>query len=288
VSEFIVSDGELDINSERIVLRIDEPQSNHNGGQLLFGPKGYLYISLGDGGGANDQGTGHPPGGNAQNLSTLLGSILRIDVDAVEPYGIPQDNPFVGEEGRDEIYAYGFRNPYRMSMDSTGRLFVADAGQNLFEEVSIVEKGKNYGWNIKEGNHYFDSDNPTDPPETGPEEGPYGKALVDPVIEYRHPGSGVSVVVGGHVYEGDNLTSYQGAYIFGDWSFSFSQPEGRLFYAVPGDWDVKDLPLKGREDGELEEFILGFGKDREGEIYVLTSGTAGPTGKSGKVFKIVS
>ncbi|MFP3945967.1 MAG: PQQ-dependent sugar dehydrogenase [Archaeoglobaceae archaeon] len=288
VSEFIVSDGELDNNSERIVLRIDEPQSNHNGGQLLFGPKGYLYISLGDGGGANDQGTGHPPGGNAQNLSTLLGSILRIDVDAVEPYGIPQDNPFVGEEGRDEIYAYGFRNPYRMSMDSTGRLFVADAGQNLFEEVSIVEKGKNYGWNIKEGKHYFDPDNPTDPPETGPEEGPYGKALVDPVIEYRHPGSGVSVVVGGHVYEGDNLTSYQGAYIFGDWSFSFSQPEGRLFYAVPGDWDVKDLPLKGREDGELEEFILGFGKDREGEIYVLTSGTAGPTGKSGKVFKIVS
>ncbi len=287
VSEFTVSDGEVEIGSEKIVLSVDEPQSNHNGGQLLFGPDGYLYISLGDGGNANDRGVGHPPEGNAQNLSTLLGSILRIDVDGDEPYGIPEDNPFVGEEGRDEIFAYGFRNPYRMSMDSKGRLFVADAGQNLFEEVSIVEKGKNYGWNIKEGKHYFDPDNPQNPPDSGPGEGPYGRELVDPIIEYRHPESGVSVVVGGHVYEGNSLASYQGAYIFGDWSFSFSQPQGKLFYATPDDWNVENLPLKDRGDGELNEFILGFGEDRQGELYVLTSGTSGPTGESGKVYKIV-
>ncbi len=288
VSEFTVSEGgEVDTNSERILLRVDEPQSNHNGGQLLFGPDGYLYISLGDGGKANDQGIGHPPGGNAQNLSTLLGSILRIDIDGGDPYGIPEDNPFVGEEGRDEIYAYGFRNPYRMSMDSEGRLFVADAGQNLFEEVSIVEKGKNYGWNIKEGKHYFDPHNPTNPPESGPDEGPYGRDLMDPIIDYRHPESGVSVVVGGHVYEGDALPSYQGTYIFGDWSFSFSQPKGKLFFAAPEDWELKDLPLKDREAGELKEFILGFGEGREGEIYVLTSNTPGPTGDTGKVYKIV-
>lgn len=282
ISEFTVSE-DGGIGSERVLMKIDEPQSNHNGGQLLF-ENGYLYISLGDGGKANDKGTGHPPEGNAQNLSTLLGSILRIDV-AGDPYGIPEDNPFVGEEGRDEIYAYGFRNPYRMSMDSSGRLFVADAGQNLFEEVSVVEKGKNYGWNIKEGKHYFDPENPQDPPESGPDEGPYGRALVDPIIEYRHPESGVSVVVGGHVYEGNKLTSYRGAYIFGDWSFSFSEPEGKLFYATPENWEVKDFPLRDRE--ELGEFILGFGEDREGEIYVLTSGTTGPTGDSGKVYKIV-
>ncbi|MFO7966155.1 MAG: PQQ-dependent sugar dehydrogenase [Archaeoglobaceae archaeon] len=288
LSEFTVSEnGEVDTNSESILLRVDEPQSNHNGGQLLFGPDGYLYISLGDGGGAYDQGIGHPPGGNAQNLTTLLGSILRIDVDGGNPYGVPQDNPFVGEEGRDEIYAYGFRNPYRMSMDSSGRLFVADAGQELFEEVSIVEEGMNYGWNLKEGEHYFDPDNPENPPETGPDEGPYGRDLVDPIIEYRHPESGVSVVVGGHVYEGDALTSYQGAYIFGDWSFSFSQPEGKLFFATPEDWELKDLPLKDRTDGEIEEFILGFGEDSQGEVYVLTSGTSGPTGDTGKVYKIV-
>ena len=167
LSEFRVSKDDknmIDMNSEKVLLQIDKPQMNHNGGTIAFGPDGYLYLPLGDGGGANDVGMGHVSGGNAQNTSTLLGKILRIDVNvnnSLPAYGIPADNPFVNEKGfLPEIWAYGLRNPYRISFDSAGHLFVADAGQNLWEEVDVVSKGGNYGWNIREGTHCFDPNNP--------------------------------------------------------------------------------------------------------------------------------
>jgi glucose/arabinose dehydrogenase/plastocyanin len=243
----------VDPGSEQILLELPEPQFNHNAGDMAFGPDGYLYVPTGDGGDANDTGIGHVEdwydendGGNAQNLDrNLLGSMLRIDVDAEgddRPYGIPEDNPFVGVEGAfDETYAYGFRNPWRMSFDSEGRLFVADVGQNLFEEVNLVERGGNYGWNVLEGTHCFSTQSPNEPPEqcpsNAPEESPYdGQPLLDPIVEYPHSYQGQPVgisVTGGYVYEGDALSEIQGQYVFGDWSRAFAQPRGRLFVASP-------------------------------------------------------
>ncbi|MFO7966590.1 MAG: PQQ-dependent sugar dehydrogenase [Archaeoglobaceae archaeon] len=285
IAEYRVNETDPNIanrTSERILMQVDEPQTNHDGGQLLFGKDGYLYISLGDGGGANDVGVGHPPGGNGQNVSTLLGSILRIDVNGT-PYGIPSDNPFVGEEGRDEIYAYGFRNPYRMSFDSLGRLFVSNAGQDLFEEVSIVEKGQNYGWNIKEGAHCFDPENPSVPPENCSDSGPYNRTLMDPIIDYMQPENLSSVVVGGHVYEGDELKGYRGFYFFADWN-------KRLLFATPGEnnWTIHEVPLQYRENGSLDSYIMGFGEDENGEIYVLAKENLGPTGLTGKIYRMKS
>src|ERR671918_477011 len=179
ISEFTVSGDpdRADPASEWILLQVDEPQFNHNAGALAFGPDGYLYISLGDGGGANDVGLGHVEdwyadngGGNGQDIEqNLLGNILRIDVDGGDPYGTPADNPFVGTAGLDEIWAYGLRNPYRMSFDiETGDLLVSDAGQGLWEEVSLVTSGANLGWNVKEGTHCFDAENNRESPESRP------------------------------------------------------------------------------------------------------------------------
>ncbi|HEX6909486.1 MAG TPA: PQQ-dependent sugar dehydrogenase, partial [Longimicrobium sp.] len=218
ISEFRVSaDADrADAGSERILLQVDKPQFNHNGGTLAFAPDdGYLYISLGDGGGANDNQAGHVAdwfaengGGNGQDLTqNLLGSILRIDVDGGTPYGVPRSNPFVGGPGLDEVYAYGFRNPYRFSFDMGGAndLLVGDAGQGLWEEVSRVERGGNYGWNVKEGTHCFDAENNRVSPASCPSVDPTtGIRLADPVIEYAHLSNGGLglVVVGGHVYRG--------------------------------------------------------------------------------------
>ena len=155
---------------------------------MAFGPDGYLYISFGDGGGADDVALGHVEdwydvneGGNGQDIEdNLLGNILRIDVDSGDPYGIPPDNPFVGMDGMDEIYAFGFRNPYRFSFDrgGTNQLFVADVGQNNFEEVNIVEPGGNYGWNVMEGTHCFSTENPDLPLDECPTEDPMGRPLI--------------------------------------------------------------------------------------------------------------
>ena len=140
-------------SSGRLILEIQQPESNHNGGQLCFGPDGFLYVGTGDGGGAGDK---HGTIGNGQNLNTMLGKILRIDVNVPERYKIPVDNPFTDKEGLDEIFAYGLRNPWRFSFDrKTGQLFCADVGQNEYEEVNIIEKGKNYGWRIMEGFHCY-------------------------------------------------------------------------------------------------------------------------------------
>jgi glucose/arabinose dehydrogenase/plastocyanin len=308
VSEFRVMEddqNQVDLDSERIILQIDQPQFNHNGGTVKFGPDGYLYISLGDGGGANDTGEGHVQdwydfneGGNAQARENLLGAILRIDVNAdnADLYTIPADNPFVDEEGEDEIYVYGLRNPYRFSFDRDGEygMFIGDAGQDLFEEINLVEEpGQNFGWSVKEGTHCFDAANPMQPPTECPDLDDRGEPLVDPIIEYLHAnvadGLGI-VVVSGYLYRGEAVSALQGNFIFGDWSQSFGQPGGRLFMSEPqeeGLWPITELIVAGEFEG-FEKFLLAFGEDLDGELYVLTSEMGGPTGETGQVFRIVS
>ena len=201
-----------DPDSERILFQIAEPQFNHNSGQVAFGPDGLLYWTLGDGGGANDSLDDpvlpHGLMGNGQNVETALGSVLRIDVDSVPDegltYAIPPDSPFADGSGAREIYAYGFRNPYRLSFDDgpsgDGTLYVADVGQDLFEEVSIVERGGNYGWVIREGFHCFDPFDPANPPATCADVGPLGEPLREPILEYDH--SVGLAIIGGLVYRG--------------------------------------------------------------------------------------
>ncbi len=192
-----------DPSSETIFLEVEQPYSNHNGGQITFGPDGYLYNSFGDGGSGGD------PLGNGQNLSTLLGSIIRIDVDTASPnsnYLIPADNPFINtSNARPEIYAYGLRNVWRFSFDrTTGKLWAADVGQNLWEEINIIEKGGNYGWNIMEGFHCYNS-------QQCNKEG-----LELPVWEYGHNSAGGYSITGGYVYRGTNAAEIYGKYIFAD------------------------------------------------------------------------
>ena len=305
-SEFRVSSDPnvVDMSSERVFLEIDDPQLNHNGGTLVFGPDGYLYISIGDGGGANDSPVGHVPdwylvnaGGNGQDVeANLWGSVLRIDMDGAMPYAIPSDNPFVGKPGLDEIYAYGFRNPYRMSFDMGGshRLFLGDAGQILYEEVDVVEKGGNYGWNVKEGTHCFSTATPGTSLSECPSVDPFGNRLIDPVIEMLNaanpaPGIKTLTVIGGNVYRGDDIKSLKGDYVFGSFSRS-GTPQGELFIAKPagpGLWPFQEITLASFTD-HLGAFIKGFGQDLQGEIYVATSTVLGPSGTTGKVYKLVA
>lgn len=297
LSEFTVfadDPNKADVNSEKVLLVVDKPQLNHNGGTITFGPDGYLYVPLGDGGGANDAGAGHAASGNGQDTGSILGKILRIDVDNVsrdKPYGIPADNPFVGQEGvLPEIYALGFRNPWRITFDTKGdrSLFVSDAGQNLWEEVDQVAKGGNYGWNIREGTHCFDPGNPNESPQSCPDVDSRGLKLSDPVIEYGHDRG--SVVVGGYMYRGKALPEFAGKYIFGDWSNGFSRGNGTLLLATPsseGLWHLEEIGIAGYAGGRVGSFIRSFGMDDQGEIYVLTSDQAGPTGTTGKILKLV-
>lgn len=313
ISEFEVSETDpnsADPASERKLLEVDEPQGNHNGGTLAFGPDdGYLYISLGDGGGADDNNEGHVAdwydaneGGNAQNVeANLLGKILRIDVDNGDPYGIPDDNPFVGRDGMDEILAYGLRNPYRMAFDMGGEhgLIAGDAGQNRWEEVSVISPGGNYGWNVKEGTHCFSTANPDEdaadcPDVVGSGHPDAGAPLVGPIIEYKNvnqdEGIGL-VVVGGYVYRGTALPQLSGKYVFGDWGYSRDEPKGLVFAATPADegrWPIQPVQIAGREGDELNEHVIGFGQDDMGEMYVLTTETGGPTGTTGKVYRLIS
>lgn len=284
----------IDPDSRREILRIDQPQFNHNGGMLAFGPDGYLYISLGDGGGANDTGDGHGPAGNGQNKNTVYGSIMRIDplrpsvtpdsVDSVSTngkYRIPEANPFVGKTGVDEIFAYGLRNPFRFSFDTTtGDLVVGDVGQDHVEEVDIVEIGGNYGWNLKEGTFRFDpaTGGVTDDLSALPD------GLIDPVAQYDHD-DGLSVI-GGYVYRGTAIPELAGKYVFGDFSRSFSTPEGRLFYADLDAGNINELII-GLNNRALGLYVKGFGQDSLGEVYVLAGTNLGPYGLGGVVLKIV-
>jgi len=280
----------VDPNSRREILRIDEPQGNHNGGTLRFGPDDMLYISLGDGGRANDVADGHVPGGNAQSLQVIHGSLLRIDVDgnnsANGQYGIPQDNPFLGMDAVEEIYAYGMRNPYTYSFDSlTGDLYLGDAGQNNIEEVDLIIDGGNYGWNIKEGSFWFDSvTGNIGSVVTGPVR-PAPPDLIDPIIEYDHDEG--SVVVGGYVYRGTQIPVLEGRYVFGDWG-SFGAPSARLFTFDPNDPNavIEELRI-GLVDRPTGFWLRGFGQDAEGELYVFGSTVLGPSGETGQMLKIV-
>ena len=306
ISEFKVSAANsnlADLNSERVILEENHPQSNHNGGTLAFGPDGYLYISIGDGGGSDDVAAGHVPdwysanvGGNGQDLyANLLGNVLRIDVDNGNPYSIPADNPFVGTAAKKEIYAYGFRNPYRFSFDMGGahQLFLGDAGQSLYEEINLVTKGGNYGWNVKEGTACFSTDNNKQIRQSCPVTDTAGKPLIDPIVELKNaanPAGGVTVViVGGNVYRGTELPDLKGLYIFGNYSQD-GRPNGKLYIATPaasGMWAYEDLKLKDYPT-DLGLYLKGFGQDQTGEIYLATAGVQGVTGTSGKIYKLIA
>ncbi len=248
ISEYLRSTtdpNQADPASERILLTVNQVGNfpNHKAGQLAFGADGFLYFGLGDGGSGGD------PFGNGQNTNTLLGKMMRIDVNSTSPglqYAIPPDNPFVAGGGLPEIYAFGFRNPWRFSFDRpTGRLFVADVGQDSFEEVDIVQKGGNYGWNIMEGLHCFQ-----------PPSGCNMTGLSLPIVEIPHPEG--EAVIGGFVYHGTALAGMQGQYIFGDlngkiWSLTENPPNTftRTLIASPGFQ------------------ISSFGQDSSGELYVV-------------------
>lgn len=301
ISEFNVSaddENRADPESERVILEVDQPQFNHDAGSIAFGPDGYLYIPLGDGGGGGDVGEGHPPEGNGQNTTTLLGSILRIDIDGEEPYEIPEDNPFVGDdEVLDEIYAYGLRNPWRMTFDAGGEnyLFAADAGQVLWESVNIIEAGGNYGWNLKEGSHAFDPENPQESPEQVPEAGLRGEPLIDPIIEYpnaNQPDGLGEVVVGGYVYRGSAIPEFEGRYIFAEWNRADADGDGILFIATPPEENITEEMWEFTELGVVPNqtigaYILAIGQDEDRELYVLTTQNRGPTGETGRVYRLV-
>ncbi|MGV3505080.1 MAG: PQQ-dependent sugar dehydrogenase [Adhaeribacter sp.] len=306
ISEFKVSPSDphqADPGSEKVVLQWDDPQGNHNGGTIAFGPDGYLYIAIGDGGAANDVAPGHVEdwyavnaGGNGQDIeANLFGSILRLDVDHGSPYAIPADNPFVNKPGLDEIYAYGFRNPYRFSFDMGGahQLFAGDAGQALYEEVSIVRKGGNYGWNVKEGRSCFNAASNLQELPDCPSVDNFGNPLIDPIIEvihFRNPKGGkATTVIGGNVYRGRALSQLQGKYLYGTFSQAPGVANAELFLAVPaggGSWASREVTLKSFPD-DLGHYLKGFGQDPKGEIYLALTGVAGPTGTAGKIYKLV-
>ena len=275
----------VDMNSRRELLRIDEPQFNHNAGCLNFGPDGMLYIALGDGGAGDDQGVGHGCPGNASDISNILGKIIRIDPlgndSANGEYGIPDDNPFKGDIGVvEEIYAFGLRNPFRFSFDSdSGDLLCADVGQNAIEEVNIITSGGDYGWNYKEGSFFFvrngDQDGYiTDQPLSVP------AGLLDPVAEYDHH-DGIAVV-GGFVYRGSRMPFLTGRYVFGEFAQTFDS-DGRLFYLDEAN-EIREFLLI--DQAELGMYLLGFGQDADGEIYVLANGTGIPFESTGVVLRI--
>jgi glucose/arabinose dehydrogenase len=271
-----------------ILFRVDEPEFNHNSGDVVFGPDGFLYFTLGDGGGANDDlhlpNTPHTPIGNGQNIETYLGAIHRIDVNSGSPYGIPPNNPFVNAPGLDEIWAYGLRNPYRFSFDSgpggDNRMWLTDVGQNLMEELNIGQIGANYGWALMEGTNCFDPFNPNTPPPSCNQAG-----LTLPVMAYGRD-LGISII-GGFVYRGSAIPAMAGRYIFGDFSTSFAVPDGHLFYVRAQAPSILYRMRIGPENRPLNRFIKGFGRDESGELYVMVGAAGGPSGTSGQVLKIV-
>ncbi len=317
ISEFRVSaDPNLaDPSSERIVLSYDKPQSNHNGGQLEFGPDGFLYISVGDGGGANDNNFGHTGGGagspvgvlgNAQDRTVLFGKLLRIDpLGSNGPggqYSVPPTNPFVGLGGgvREEIYAFGLRNPWRASFDvgsgGTNRLFLADVGQNSVEEVDLILPGANYGWRAREAGYPFDATAPN----------PSGIGFSEPIAQYAHPGVTLNPplpqlgtsIIGGYLYRGRAFPALVGKYIFGDYntgSIGSGTTAGTILgieETSPGTWSTP-TPLVVVGGNPVPTHLLALGRDEAGEIYLATQVVQGPqndpaTGRpTGGIYQIV-
>jgi glucose/arabinose dehydrogenase len=254
ISEFTVlatSPNQADPASERQLLIVNQPFPNHKGGQLAFGPDGFLYIAFGDGGSGGD------PLGNGQNKNVLLGKILRIGVDMPfafgKQYAIPTDNPFASGGGAPEIFAYGLRNPWRFSFDrSGGQLMIGDVGQGNWEEVDIGMKGGNYGWNIMEGNHCY-------PPGTA---SCNMTGLTAPIAEYDHSSAGGTAIIGGFVYRGTEISALVGTYVYGDLS---SGHVWGLKQDSSGNWTVTGILNHNLT-------VSAFGQDAAGELYLLDYG----------------
>ncbi len=253
LARFRSHDGGMSIapGSEQVLLEVKQPYRNHNGGHIAFGPDGYLYFGLGDGGSGGD------PKGNAQNRDTLLGAILRLDVNRVSPYAVPPDNPFAKGKGRGEIYAYGLRNPWRWSFDrKTGQLWVGDVGQNRWEEVDRVGAGDNLGWNRWEGLHCYRGETCS------------AKGIVLPLAEYSHD-KGCSIT-GGYVYRGSAIPSLRGQYLYGDFC------TGRIWSL-----DTTKAGAEPRERLLSGKRIASFAEGRQGELYLLDF-------SSGRIFRLVA
>jgi glucose/arabinose dehydrogenase len=280
----------VDVSTRRDLLREDHPALNHNGGTIAFGPDGDLYLAIGDGGTANDSGNGHIVStGKAPSLSVVMGKMLRIDPNgnnsANGKYGIPASNPFVNTPGAvPEIYADGFRNPYKFSFDPpTGKLIEGDVGQNNVEEVNQVVSGGNFGWVTKEGTFLFNRTGTT-AGTVNPVNSPGSPAgLIDPILEYDHNAG--TAVVGGFIYHGSLLPQLDGKYVFGDFSNGpFSAPgNGRIFYSDLSTGQINEFNM----NAPLGLWLKGFGEDANGEIYVLASTNLGPAGTTGVVFEVV-
>ena len=287
ISEFTVSandPNQADPASERILLSIDKPGYNYEAGQLAFGPDSYLYISTGD----SVRDPASESGKYAQDLDSLLGKILRIDVNGNHEYDIPADNPFANGGGRPEIFAYGLRNPYRFSFDlsvpaASPRLYVADVGQAMMEEVDLIVAGGNYGWPIREGTTCFNSKSWNEPYEKCVTAG-----LIDPIIAYAHQGV-LSAVIGGIVYSGQAIPDLRGGYIFGDWG----RGDGQLLAAFPpsagaNPWEMTQIMVEPPHNQSGIGQLLGIGQDQDGELYLLVKAPGfGATGDTGKIFKVI-
>jgi glucose/arabinose dehydrogenase len=319
VNEWKMTSGVVDPSSRREVMSFGKNASNHNGGTIAFGADGYMYLGLGDGGNANDVGPSHiEPGGNAQNLSTPLGKMLRIDpvnpalsgtsTDAVSAngqYRIPSSNPFQGAGQAPEIYAYGLRNPYRFAVDrpdlgGNGQIIIGDVGQNNIEEIDRLALRANYGWAIKEGTFLF---NRTTGPggaagTIGPNSPGSPADLTDPIqgtlgyLEYDH-GDGISIT-GGFVYRGKALPQLFGKYVFGDLALHASsggtpRADGRLFYADLDTGEIKEFLLPQFASGQLPSGLTvhGFGEDAEGELYALVT-NSNALGTGGIVYEFTA
>ncbi len=311
VSEFTIDSDNpdrLDHHSERVLINLDWPSRKHNGGALAFGPDGYLYIGFGDGGGIHGVG---PETLNdaysvpedrlwwdttAQDLQSLFGKILRIDVNRGYPgYAIPSDNPLVETLGRNEIYAWGFRNPYRLSFDSDGsnRFYITAVAETLWEAIYRVDQAGNYGWPLKEGTHCFDRTRPLDPPESCESvvDSISGKPVVDPVVQYANmsvhregskiKNAGVGTAVVGAVMLRDPAYSeYSDHLLIADWSIDFRQPSGQLFVAkeeAGNDWQMTKLM-------QLDSRIIALVHDSDDQVYVMTNDNFGPYGDTGKIY----
>jgi len=254
VDRYTMRSGRADPSTRASILHVEQPQPNHNGGELTFGPDGYLYLGLGDGGGAGDQGDGHAPGGNGQSLGTLLAKILRIDPTGASGYTVPPDNPFVGTaDARPKIWSYGLRNPWRFSFDKeTGDLWIGDVGQNEYEEVDRetatagrnAGKGVNFGWPRLEGNHSYRGSEPDD--------------AAPPVYEIPHD-TGACAVVGGYVYRGTRIPGLVGDYFFSD------NCDGTIRLLVP---DGDGFAV--RESGLDADGVASFGQANDGTLYVVS------------------
>lgn len=294
----------VDPSSRREVISFGKNAGNHNGGTLAFGPDGYLYLGLGDGGNANDVGPSHlEPGGNAQNLSTPLGKMLRFDPlhpsltpasgDAVSgngQYRVPADNPFQDAGQVPEVFAYGLRNPYRFSFDTaTGQLVCADVGQNNIEEIDLIVRGGNYGWAVKEGDFLFNRANGT----IGARSPGVPTGMIDPVVgslatlEYDHS-DGISIT-GGFVYRGSAIPALAGKYVFGDLALRNAPPrvDGRMFYADLVTGEIFEFLLPQFPAGRLPNGLTvhGFGQDGHGELYALVTNTPS-NGTGGILYKL--